>query len=406
MWCLPSSALTKGGVFMTYFIGIDIAKYKHDCFIMDHNGEVIFKSFSFSNDKTGFNQFYSILCTLDPNHEKRIGFEATGHYGMNLKVFLEDKNLSYMEINPILIKEFSKATTLRRTKTDKKDASLIAQYLFEKQFITYPKLSYHINSLKSLTRARDSLVRERSLMLVKMTNVLDKIFPEFKPFFNNSLKSSTCLYLLKNYKCPSKIARMNSESYKKMSSELRRTISYQKFTKLRELAKNTIGKEDILLVIELNAFLDIYNHLDSKIKELEDIIEKEYKEVHSHIHTIKGIGTITAACIYAEYSGVLPFVTPSQMLAYAGLEPSTNESGTHDGGGHMVKHGSSYLRFVLLNAAQLVITHNPTLYDYYTKKRSEGKHHRVALSHVARKLVRIIFYLEKNNEDFDSNKLR
>ena len=65
---------------MTYFIGIDIAKYKHDCFIMDHNGEVIFKSFTFSNDKTGFNQFYSILCTLNPNQEKRIGFEATGHY--------------------------------------------------------------------------------------------------------------------------------------------------------------------------------------------------------------------------------------------------------------------------------------------------------------------------------------
>ena len=117
---------------MTYFIGIDIAKYKHDCFIMDHNGEVIFESFTFSNDKTGFNQFYSILCTLNPYQEKRIGFEATGHYGMNLKVFLEDKNLSYMEINPILIKEFSKATTLRRTKTDKKDASLIAQYLFLK----------------------------------------------------------------------------------------------------------------------------------------------------------------------------------------------------------------------------------------------------------------------------------
>lgn len=406
MWSLPSSALIKGGVFMTYFIGIDIAKYKHDCFIMDHNGEVIFKSFTFSNDKTGFNQFYSILCTLDPNHEKRIGFEATGHYGMNLKVFLEEKNLSYMEINPILIKEFSKATTLRRTKTDKKDASLIAQYLFEKQFITYPKLSYHINSLKSLTRARDSLVRERSLMLVKMTNVLDKIFPEFKPFFNNSLKSSTCLYLLKNYKCPSKIARMNSESYKKMSGELRRTISYTKFVQLKELAKNTIGKEDELLVCELSIFLEVYNTLDSKIKELEDIIEKEYKEVHSHIHTILGIGINTAACIYAEYGGITPFHTPNQMLAYAGLEPSTNESGTHDGGGHMVKHGSSYLRYVLLNAAQLAIVHNPTLYDYYLKKRNEGKHHRVALSHVAKKLVRIIFYLEKNNKDFDPNKLR
>ena len=311
-----------------------------------------------------------------------------------------------MEINPILIKEFSKATTLRRTKTDKKDASLIALYLSEKKYITYPKQSYHISSLKSLTRARDSLVRERSLMLVKMTNVLDKIFPEFKPFFNDSLKSSTALYLLKNYKRPSKIAKMNSESYKKMASELRRTISYARFIQLKELAKNTIGKEDELLVYELNIFLELYNQLDLKIEELEDKIEEEYNLVHSHIHTIQGIGINTAACIYSEYGGITPFHTPNQMLAYAGLEPSRNESGTQNNGGYMVKHGSSYLRYVLLNAAQMLIVHNETFYEYYHKKRTEGKHHRVALSHVAKKLVRIIFYLEKNNTDFDSDKLR
>lgn len=147
-----------------------------------------------------------------------------------------------MKINPILIKEFSKATTLRRTKTDKKDAILIARHIQEKKYITYPHKSYHIASLKSLTRARDSLVRERALMLVKMTNALDKIFPEFKTFFNNSLKSSTALYLLKKYKCPSKMANMNSESYNKMSSTRRRTISYPRFVKLNELAKNTMGK--------------------------------------------------------------------------------------------------------------------------------------------------------------------
>ena len=83
------------------------------------------------------------------------------------------------------------------------------------------------------------------------------------------------------------------------------------------------------------------------------------------------------------------------MLAYAGLEPSRNQSGTEDNNGHMVKHGSSYLHYVLLNASQMLITHNQTFYDYYHKKRLEGKHHRVALSHVARKLVRIIFRLEK-----------
>jgi len=232
------------------------------------------------------------------------------------------------------------------------------------------------------------------------------MFPEFKPFFDNSLKSSTAMYLLKNYMRPSKIANMNSESYKKMVSKLRRTISYAKFCKLKELAKNTIGSEDDFLVYELQIYLDIYSHLDSKIKNLESIIVKYYSNTNSHIHTIKGISMISAACIYSEYGGVLNFHTPNQMLAFAGLEPSSNQSGEQNNRGYMVKHGSSYLRYVLLNSVQIIIAHNSTFYDFYLKKRNEGKHHRVALSHVARKLIRIIFHLEKNNIDFDSNKLR
>lgn len=395
-----------GGVFMTYFIGIDIAKFKHDCFIADHNGEVIRNSFTFKNDKTGFDSLKSILDSLDQSQEKRIGLEATGHYGLNLKIFLEEHNLSYMEINPILIKRHSESTTLRKTKTDKIDAALISSYLTTVEYKPNPTQSYHIKNLKSLTRARESLVKERSLQLVRMTNALDKLFPEFKPFFNGSLKSSTALYILKNYTSPSKIAHMNSESYKKISSELRRTISYARFIKLKELAKNTVGHEDPCLVYELEMFLDLYTYLDSKIKELESTIQKEFDMIQSHIQSIKGIGLITAASIYSEYGSIEAFLTPNQMLAFAGLEPSKDDSGQHSYSGFMVKHGSSYLRQQLMNAAQMVIVHNSTFYDYYHKKRNEGKHHRVALSHVAKKLVRIIFYLEKNNVDFDPNKLR
>ena len=403
---LPSSAHLLGGVLMTYFIGIDIAKYKHDCFIMDQDGSVIRDSFSFPNDRSGFCLFLSVLDSLDPSYEKRIGFESTGHYGLNLKCFLEEHDISFMEINPILIKRFSSATTLRRTKTDKADAALIASYLTTAEYIAYPTQSYHIHNLKSLTRSRDALVKLRSGQLVMITNVMDKIFPEFKPFFNKSLKSSTAMYLLRNYTVPSKMASMNSESYRRMSSKLKKTISYARFSKLRELAKNTVGREDPCLTFELNAYLDIYQSLDSKIKEMEAHIEEEFRKIHSHIQTIKGIGWMSAASIYSEYGGIENFQTPNQMLAYAGLDPSRSESGEHAYKGHMVKHGSSHLRFVLLNCAEMVIIHNPVFYDYYRKKREEGKHHRVALSHVARKLVRIIFFLEKNNVDYDPKKMR
>ena len=95
---------------MTYFVGIDIAKYKHDCFIHDHNGVVIHHSFTFSNNLSGFNQLLLTLDSLDKNQKIKIGFEATGHYGTNLKQFLKANHFDFMEINPLLIKQFSKAS--------------------------------------------------------------------------------------------------------------------------------------------------------------------------------------------------------------------------------------------------------------------------------------------------------
>ena len=134
---------------MTYFVGIDIAKHKHDCFIMNHQGEVIRDSFSFTNDRSGFTSFLELLSKLEPAQAIRIGLEATGHYGMNLKVFLEDHDFSFMEFNPMLVRRFSQATTLRRTKTDQVDAKQIAVHLSSVEYKPYPNKSYHIKNLKS-----------------------------------------------------------------------------------------------------------------------------------------------------------------------------------------------------------------------------------------------------------------
>ena len=391
---------------MTYFVGIDIAKFKHDCFIHDHNGEVVLKSFTFSNNQSGFKELLSVLDFLDRNQKIKIGFEATGHYGSNLKQFLKANDFDFMEINPLLIKQFSQATTLRKTKTDKIDSALISRYLSTVDYKPTSNQSYHIQALKSLSRLRDSLVKNRSQILVRMTVVLDIIFPEYKPFFDNKLNSSTCIYILEHYGSPEKISRMNTESYNKMKRKLRHTISYGRFTSLRDLAKNTVGNADDIYLFELNTLLEIYKNIDSKIKEIEDKIIQEYRKTDSHIHTIKGISEVSAAGIYAEFGGVHNFMNPNQMLAFAGLDSSRYQSGQENFKGHMVKHGSSHLRQIIMNVADTFALNNPVIYDYQTKKIKEGKHWRVAQTHVARKLVRIIFHLEKNNIDFDSNLLK
>lgn len=394
-----------GGIFM-YFIGIDISKYKHDCFIMDDNGQVIRDSFSFDNSQEGFNILLDVLKSLDCSQIIKIGLEATGHYGNNLKLFLNDNGYSFMEFNPLLVKRFASSHTLRRTKTDKCDAAIIASAVADPtiEYKPYRFSSYHIQELKSLTRERESMIRQRSLQLVHMTNILDKIFPEYKGFFNNCLQG-TALYILEKFKSPSRIAKLSNHDID-MIHNFSRKIPSSKLVKLKELARNTVGNETKYSISLLQSILNVYKSIDDEVSNLESQINEIMNQYNSPIASIPGISKISAGALIGEFEDISRFDNSNQLVAFCGVEPSRNQSGTMDFQGHMVKHGSGHIRYVLFNVAQTVIIHNPTFYEYYHKKRNEGKCHRVALSHVVKKLIRVIFKLEKDNLMFNSDLLR
>ena len=236
-------------------------------------------------------------------------------------------------------------------------------------------------------------------------HVLDHTFPEFKPFFNERL-SKTALYLLENYGSAEKMARMNSVSYEKLRSISRGKFSPQQFIALKELASNTVGVNNSIFDVELNSLLTLYKTLVTEINTLEKEINLLIEEVHPHYLSVPGIGPISAAIIYSEYGDISNFDNPGQMLAFAGIEPGINESGTESHGGRMVKRGSSQLRYALINCCLPLIRFDMTFATYYAKKRAEGKPHRVAITHVAKKLIRVIYALERQDTDFCVQKLR
>ena len=388
-----------------YFIGIDISKYKHDCCIISAADQKVVSKVTIKNNKAGFNELLTIIHSLANSADIRIGFESTAHYALNLELFLENSLLTFMEVNPVLISEYKKSKTLRRTKTDSVDCESIARWLMTVEYKPHSKGFYHAYSLKSLTRLRDKLIRQRSFYLIKITNVLDHTFPEFKPFFNERL-SKTALYLLENYGSAVKMARMNSASYEKLRSVSRGKFSPQQFLRLKELAANTVGVNNSIFDVELNSLLSLYKSLVKEIDTIEKEINKLIEEVHPHYMSVSGIGPLSAAVIYSEYGDISNFTNPGQMLAFAGIEPGINESGTESHGGKMVKRGSSQLRYTLINCCLPLIRFDMTFATYYAKKRGEGKPHRVAITHVAKKLIRVIYALERQDIDFNAQKLR
>lgn len=389
-----------------YLIGIDISKYKHDCFIATETGEVIKEAFSFKNDSNGFSQLLATLNSLESKQEKRIGMESTGHYGHNLMRFLHENNFTFMVLNPYLTEKYRQATSLRKTKTDKIDAQIISKMLLSLDYQTYSSKSYHISSLKSLTRFRFRMIEARTKFKVRIQNILDLTFPEYSKYFSN-IFGVLSIRILSKYPSPDKLSNVDINStYNTLKDGIKGSYSFEKFKNLISTAKNTIGKSNENYELELLSSINLINCYNNEIDKVENQIIDIMNQYDFKTLTIPGIGILSAATIIAEFGDIKLFNNPGQMLSFAGLEPSVSQSGTQSFNGHMVKRGSPHLRYALMNVATTVVNNNRTFSDYYWKKRNEGKYHRVALSHVAKKLLRLIFCLETKEISFNSELLK
>lgn len=154
--------------------------------------------------------------------------------------------------------------------------------------------------------------------------------------------------------------------------------------------------------LELKHTIRLIRELDAEIEEIENAINSIMDEVHSPITTIPGIGTRMGAMILAEIGDFSNFDSADKVLAYAGLSPSTYQSGQLTNCySHMEKRGSKYLRYAIFNATKYVCIWDPTFAAYLAKKRAEGKHYNVAISHAAKKLVRLIYAMERQDSHTD-----
>lgn len=337
---------------MIYYVGIDISKYKHDFCIISNTGETIVENSSFENTKKGFQLFLEHLKPYNKS-EVHIAFEATGHYSLNLELFLSNQGYSFMKMNPLVVHQFLKARSLRRTKTDKADSLTIANYLMSISYNPNSDLLYNIYTLKSLCRSREQLIKERSKFEVLLTNELDKSFPELKPFFNNKI-SGTLLYILDKYKNTTHISLM--KDYDSIRCFSHGKFSYAKFAKLKELAKESVGYHDANSDLLISTYVSIIHDFNDKIVPIDKQISTIIKDFNPKMLTIPGLGEISAAVILSEYGDIKNFTSPNKMLAFAGLEPSIIQSGTLETNGKMVKHGSGHLRYTLMNIAMIILS--------------------------------------------------
>jgi transposase len=382
------------------YIGIDVAKNKHDLAVIDEHGEIITRNFRFQNTYQGFNELNTHLQQLNsPHSEIRIALEDTGHYAYNLVAFLQKKGYLVFTYNPLLIKEFVKSLSLRKTKTDVKDALVIARKLLSDVVSERYQVDEQMIELKELTRYQDRLIHDRSKNKTLYVRLLDIAFPELVRIVGN-LHNNYVYELLTSYPTPEKIKRAHFKSLLKI-----KRLTADKAIQIQDAARLTIGNPSPAIQSELLQLISTIRHYTEQIDLIQGKIDERLAEIDSPILSITGIGNRLGAVILAEIRNIHNFNSPAQLQAFAGLEPSIYQSGQMDVTGHMVKRGSSYLRYALIQAAKLLASYSPHFKAYLRLKMSQGKHYNVAVSHVAKKLIRIIFYLLKTNQTFDEAKL-
>ncbi|MBQ4288336.1 MAG: IS110 family transposase [Clostridia bacterium] len=385
------------------YVGIDVAKDKHDCCILGPDGEILSSSFSFENSMHGFDQLFEKIWSLssDPS-EIKVGLEATGHYHLNLLHSLLDNGLPSFVINPLHTNLYRKGLSLRKTKTDKVDAASIALMLLSDRTLKpYSVSSYHNEQLKSLTRYRFDKVQERAKLKTSVSRLVGILFPELEGLVP-SLHIASVYALLSEFPGASFVASAHLTHLKHLLHDASRgRYGRDMAISIRNAASSSIGSVIPAKSLELKHTIHLINIISDEINEVELAIDSIMDSIDSPITSIPGIKNRMGAMILAEIGDFSRFNNPDQILAYAGLSPSIYQSGQFTSSyAHMEKRGSHYLRYALFNATQYVCIWDPNFRAYLAKKRAEGKHYYVAISHACKKLVRVIYKLQMSGESY------
>lgn len=384
-----------------YYVGIDVSKFKHTCFIASNSGEVIKDSFDFDNSTIGFSDFKSVIDSLDSDQIK-IGFESTGHYSANLAQFLINNDYEFTQLDPRKVKRFSQSLSSRKTKTDKIDAGVIARFLMTVDSKSNTPLYYHISFLKSLCRHVYRLQKYISKSKVELVNLLDLAFPEFFKFFS-SIYGKTPFSILEKANSLKSIANMSESRFDSLRRLSRGSFNYSKFLKLKYAASHSVGINQDSYWSLIHALVKRINYLSDEKDAMEVVISNTMSSFPSPVLTIPGISYLTCAAIISEIGDIDRFTNYRALIAYAGLDNSVSQSGTSYKIGKISKRGSVYLRSALFRASASVIMKSKLFYSYYFKKKSQGKHKTLALTNVSRKLLRIIYHLIKTNSSFNDD---
>jgi transposase len=382
-------------------VGIDVGKHSHEVCLMDAEGHQIGKFFRFQHSREGITTLVELL------HRQPepciIALEATGHYWLAIYHNLLQEGFKVVMVNPLQSHAYSRST-IRKVKNDRRDAWIIADLLrigrVRPGYVPGPD----IQPLRDLARFRMELVDQVGDTKRRILVVLDKVFPEYETFFSNVF-ITTSKELLKRAATAEEFAALDlGEISRVVTKASHGRLGLERAERIQQAARTSLGLPYLrdAATVELRCLIAQVEFLESQVKATEAAITQLFSLVSQHLTSIKGIGIISAAAIFAEIGDIHRFPTPESLVAYAGIDPTIFSSGEFEGTKrHMSKRGSPYLRKALWMAANGARRWNPDLDIFFTKKLHEGKPYGIAMGALCHKLLGRIYVILKENRPYE-----
>jgi len=386
------------------WVGADVSKNFFSASGLGTEGEERFSG-TYEMNSQGFSVFLKTLSSQGERLDQiLVAMESTGCYHINLFSFLSFQGIRTVVVNPLLISNFAKLS-LRKTKTDKKDALTIARFLLNHhEEISRFSLSQDHQDLRDLSRERESLCHLMSATKVEIKRVLRTTFPELESMGN--LYTRVMLRFLREY--PS--ARLvRAAKPKAIVKALKLPFVGNKLTLTAEdiikAAKNSVATvspaKEIIVQGKISTLMHLQERLEELNKLLTDLCKATRVEDLNLLRSIKGVGPNTAIPFLAEVE-VKNFASSKKLIAFTGLDPSIHQSGKFVGFSKLSKRGNRHLRRVMYLMATSVVSQNAFFKAYFVRRKQEGLPSQKALFAVAHKLLRVIFAMLSHRTPFEA----
>ncbi len=395
----------------TLIVGVDIAKKVQWARFCDYRGLELSKALRFHNNMEGFRSISEMIKTIQTEKglvEVIVGMEPTGHYWKPLANFLNKEKIKVVMVNPYHTKRAKELDDNSQTKSDTKDAIVIARLIKDGRYseVYIPTGIYA--ELRVLSNTRIEIQRMQNATKNRIRAVMDEYFPEFETVFKSFLKAKSAIHMMKTHPFPEDVLRLGEEGivgeFRKVT---KKTVGKKKATALLKAAKESIGIDygTTAAKMRLGVILDEHELLEGKLIEIEEQMEWHLKAsgYAESLLSMQGLGIVTAASVLGEIGDPKRFQNAQQIIRLAGLNLTENSSGQSKSKTGISKRGRKNLRAILYRIALVMTATNAEmkqLYGYLKDRKENPLRKKQAIIVIACKVVKIMFALMKKKEKY------